>query len=136
MGYILYNNKQEEIGTYQVTARLDYGYTWGDGTTDDEILTCEIKRPTPTITYNNNSGSGCSTKVVTYESPYGTLCTPTRTGYTFEGWYTEEGTLYDETDAIYANICVYAKWDGVWYSFVYNTISRLFVLVNTIYRLI
>lgn len=40
-----------------------------------------------TLTYNNNGGSGCSTKTITNGSTYGTLCTPTRSGYTFIGWY-------------------------------------------------
>ncbi len=34
------------------------------------------------------SGSKTATKSVTYDSTYGTLPTPTRTGYTFDGWYT------------------------------------------------
>ena len=40
-----------------------------------------------TITYNNNGGSGCSSKTVTYGSTYGNLCTPTREGYIFVGWF-------------------------------------------------
>ena len=42
-----------------------------------------------TVTYNDNGGSGCSSssKTVTYGSTYGNLCTPTRSGYIFAGWY-------------------------------------------------
>ena len=42
-----------------------------------------------TITYNDNGGSGCSSssKTVTYGSTYGNLCTPTREGYIFVGWF-------------------------------------------------
>ena len=42
-----------------------------------------------TITYNDNGGSGCSgsSKTVKYGSVYGNLCTPTRSGYIFAGWY-------------------------------------------------
>ena len=42
-----------------------------------------------TVTYNDNGGSGCSgsSKTVTYGSAYGNLCTPTRNGYIFAGWY-------------------------------------------------
>lgn len=42
-----------------------------------------------TITYNDNGGSGCSgsSKTVKYGSTYGNLCTPTRSGYIFAGWY-------------------------------------------------
>ena len=42
-----------------------------------------------TISYNSNGGSGCSSssKTVTYGSTYGNLCTPTREGYIFVGWF-------------------------------------------------
>ena len=41
-----------------------------------------------TVTFNANGGS-CSTasKSVTFDAAYGDLPTPTRTGYTFGGWY-------------------------------------------------
>ena len=45
------------------------------------------KLSTYTITYNNNNGSGCTSKTVNYNSQIGTLCTPKRKGYTFIGWY-------------------------------------------------
>ena len=45
---------------------------------------------TYTVTYNVNGGNALSTttKSVTYDGTYGTLATPTRTGYDFSGWYT------------------------------------------------
>ena len=44
---------------------------------------------TYTVTFNANGGSvSTASKAVTYASTYGTLPTPTRTGYTFNGWYT------------------------------------------------
>ena len=43
---------------------------------------------TYTVTYDANGGSvSPSTTTVTYNSIYGTLPTPTRNGYTFNGWY-------------------------------------------------
>ena len=42
-----------------------------------------------TVTFNGNGGSvSPGSKQVTYDSTYGTLPTPTRTGYIFIGWYT------------------------------------------------
>ena len=42
-----------------------------------------------TVTFDARGGSvSTSSKTVTYNSTYGTLPTPTRTGYTFKGWYT------------------------------------------------
>ncbi len=50
---------------------------------------CEIEPTSYTVTFNPNGGSVSPTsKTVTYGSTYGELPTPTRTGYTFTGWYT------------------------------------------------
>ena len=45
-----------------------------------------------TVTYNVNNGDALAepSKVVTFDNYYGELPTPTRTGYTFVGWFTEE----------------------------------------------
>ena len=50
-------------------------------------LTANWTANTYTVTFNPNGGSvSPTTKTVTYDSAYGTLPTPTRTGYTFAGW--------------------------------------------------
>ena len=44
-----------------------------------------------TVTFNANGGSvSTSSKNATYDSAYGTLPTPTRTGYVFIGWFDEK----------------------------------------------
>ena len=68
-----------------------------------------------TVTFNPNSGNVSQTsKTVTYDSTYGTLPTPTRTGYTFEGWFTAAsgGTqITSETKvAITSAQTLYAHW--------------------------
>ncbi|MCR4615359.1 MAG: InlB B-repeat-containing protein, partial [Clostridiales bacterium] len=43
-----------------------------------------------TLTYNANGGTvSPTTKSITFDSAYGTLATPSRTGYTFNEWYTQ-----------------------------------------------
>lgn len=71
----------------------------------------------PSFTVNFNAGSGyCSTKskTVTYSSTYGTLPTPTRDGYTFDGWYTSAtgGTKVTSSSKVAAtsNHTLYAHW--------------------------
>lgn len=49
-----------------------------------------VKLTSYTITYDNNNGSGCTSKTVNYNSQIGTLCTPKRKGYTFIGWYNSD----------------------------------------------
>lgn len=69
-----------------------------------------------TITYNNNGGTGCSSKTVLRDrGEIGELCTPTREGYDFVGWYKEKEfktpiTSNTKTDSINESITVYAKW--------------------------
>ncbi|MBQ7295375.1 MAG: InlB B-repeat-containing protein [Clostridia bacterium] len=56
---------------------------------DVYYFTSDSTLPTYILTFDANGGS-CSTasKTVTYSNNYGTLPTPTRSGYTFNGWYT------------------------------------------------
>ena len=69
-----------------------------------------------TITFNANGGGTPSqtSKTVTYDGTYGTLPTISRSGYTFEGWYTATsgGTkISDSTKVtITANQTLYAGW--------------------------
>ena len=67
-----------------------------------------------TINYNNNGGTGCSSKInVEYNSSYGDLCTPSRTGYNFQGWYTASsgGTKVTESTIMGdSDVTIYAQW--------------------------
>ena len=68
-----------------------------------------------TVTFNANGGTTSTTsKKVTYASTYGTLPTPTRDGYKFEGWYTAKsgGTKItaSTTVSITAAQTLYAQW--------------------------
>lgn len=46
-----------------------------------------------------DGGNTIQSKTVTYDSPYGALPVPTRTGYTFKGWYTKESGQSSKVDA-------------------------------------
>ncbi|MBR4672181.1 MAG: InlB B-repeat-containing protein [Bacilli bacterium] len=76
------------------------------------ISKCTIN--TYTLTYNNNSGSGCTNKTATHGSAWGKLCTPTRDGYDFKGWYTSAsgGTAVTASTTASGNITVYAHWES------------------------
>jgi uncharacterized repeat protein (TIGR02543 family) len=80
---------------------------------------------TYTVTFNANGGSvSTASKTVTYASTYGTLPTPTRTGYTFAGWYTAAsgGTSITSstTVSITANQTLYAHWTANTYTVTFN----------------
>ena len=66
------------------------------------------------VTYNNNKGSGCYSKSVTIGESYGSLCTPIRSGYTFDGWWSSaDGGTQITSDTIVTsetNHTIYAHW--------------------------
>ena len=79
----------------------------------------------PVVTFDANGGSvGTASKKVFINTPYGTLPTPTRTGYSFVGWYTAAsgGSLVKEDTnvSITSNQTLYAHWTPYTYTVSYN----------------
>ena len=71
-----------------------------------------------TVTFDPNGESvTTNTKVVNYNSAYGELPTPTRTGYKFDGWYTSAtgGTVVSSTTIVTNSSAhtLYAHWSDV-----------------------
>ncbi|NNJ44219.1 MAG: S8 family serine peptidase, partial [Akkermansiaceae bacterium] len=72
---------------------------------------------TYTVTFNANGGGSPSpsSKIVTYDSTYGTLASISRTGYTFMGWFTSGAGGSEITSAttvaITSNQTIYAQWN-------------------------
>lgn len=68
-----------------------------------------------TVAFNANGGvCTTSSKSVTYGSTYGSLPTPTQTGYSFDGWYTlkdgDTKITADSKVSITADQTLYAHW--------------------------
>ena len=99
------------IISYTVTFDVSGGNAWTS-------TTC------PTSSYTFNSSSSACSKTVNSGSTYGTLPTPTRTGYTFNGWYTAAsgGTKIESTStvSITSNTTLYAHWTANSYTVTYN----------------
>ena len=78
------------------------------------------------ITYNLNGGTNAGTNPAMYtiESGAITLADPSRTGYTFGGWYAESDFSGTAVTGIPANSTgnksFYAQWTAVSYSITYN----------------
>ena len=114
------------IGTLPTPTRTGYTFTgWYteptggskvDSTTKltkSTTLYAQWKKITYTISFNANGGSvGTSKKTVEYGSTLGTLPTPTRTGYTFTGWYTAAsgGSKVYSTTKSTKSMTLYAQW--------------------------
>lgn len=80
---------------------------------------------TYTLSFDANGGS-CDTtsKSITYGYYYGDMPTPTRTGYTFVGWYTDssDGTIVSSSDKYLTagDTTVYAHWSINSYTVTYD----------------
>ena len=78
------------------------------------------------VTYDANGGTVSPTyKDMSYfDETYGELATPTKTGYTFAGWYTavSGGTAVISTTSITNNTghTIYAHWNVATYTLTYN----------------
>lgn len=75
------------------------------------------------LTFNPNGGqlsASESTRRVDYGKEIGALPTPTREGYTFEGWYWNDGKKAAETDKVSSDQTLTAKWSGIGYTVKWN----------------
>ncbi len=83
---------------------------------DKTTLIPYMKANEYTVTFDVNGGNELTstTKKVTYDSEYGDMPKPSRTGYAFAGWYTEsiDGTKISKDDkyTIAGNQTLYAQW--------------------------
>lgn len=77
-----------------------------------------------TVTFNANGGSSTTTKSETYGSKYIFPSNPTRTGYTFAGWYTAASggskVTTSTTVATASAHTVYAHWTANTYYVAFN----------------
>jgi uncharacterized repeat protein (TIGR02543 family) len=74
------------------------------------------------VMFDAQGGIPVSPLTATYGSTYGTLPTPTRTGYAFTGWYTGAGTQVTVATAVTtaSDHTLYAKWAANTYTVAYN----------------
>ena len=105
--FLYWNTKKDGSGD---------SYMSGGTYIDNESVTlyAQWRDNKQTLTYNNNGGSGCTSKKVTKGSAYGYLCTPTRSGYTFVGWF--DANYKDSPLNYYADnnsdVYAYFKYDA------------------------
>lgn len=133
---VTYNTTYGELPTPTKTGYTFAGWytqaTGGDAVTsytvmgaDDVTIHAHWTINNYTLTYNVNGGNALSPdhKSVTYNTAYGELPTPTRTGYTFAGWYTliVGGTTVSNSTVMGADdVTIYAHWTANTYSVVFD----------------
>lgn len=91
--------------------------TYGSNYSNQATATCTVTPASVTypVTFNPNGGRvNQASKVVTIGKTYGPLPTPNRTGYSFDGWYTDQtgDTKVTETTTVGTNppATLYAHW--------------------------
>ncbi len=79
------------------------------------LTACNVYPVKVTITYKYNYEGAPADKVVTVDKDANiTLENPSRTGYTFGGWFTDAGCTKAFADKVAtANVTLYAKWTAV-----------------------
>lgn len=140
----------ESTFTFPTDSRIGYTFeVWGDGTAGNWVAgeTFEANATSPahrygdvtfkaswipntyTLTFDKNGDTAVdgefTQKTVTYDAAIGEMPTPTRIGYDFGGWFTENEHYTTEVtaDTIYTianGSTVYAKWNPITYTVTYN----------------
>ena len=84
-----------------------------------------------TVTFNSNGGSSVASQTVLEGSTATRPADPTKSGYTFAGWYKDSSltTAYNFSTAVTANITLYAKWTE---NAAEPTDDNVFTLTNTL----
>lgn len=83
---------------------------------------CKITEPRPkyTITFDSQGGTDVTDRTLPQGAAIYPPTAPTRTGYTFAGWYTDQSCTqpYDFTNAVMPeqSFTLYAKWDALTYT--------------------
>ncbi|HEY8805531.1 MAG TPA: SpoIID/LytB domain-containing protein [Clostridium sp.] len=77
-----------------------------------------------TVTFNSQGGNDVSSKIANYNDVITTPTAPTKTGFTFGGWYKEAGCLNAwnfTSNNVTANTMLYAKWAINKYTVIFNS---------------
>ena len=104
--------------SYSVASPLITGYTADkltvSGSMPDSDVTVDVTFTAKdyTVTYESNGGRTVPSQAVKYNETANKPADPTKSGYTFAGWYTEEKLTnkYDFAAPVTGNITLYAKW--------------------------
>ena len=111
-----------EVAT-SVSVTIEASYTY-NGTTKTAIKTVTVNTKSVTVSFDANGGTvSPATKSYTVYGTYDSLPTPTRSGYTFNGWYTAAsgGTKITASSTVSTSITtLYAQWTKSTYTVSFN----------------
>ena len=123
-------SKTKAVQTLTFSLSFGFNLTWSGTAMGVKSASTSVKipiKPTYTITYNANGGSGAPSSQTKWLDESITLSStkPTRTGYTFKGWATSASattSAYDPGDTYTTNakLTLYAVWSIITYTVTYN----------------
>ena len=105
------NLKKNSFYTWDVVAEAD-DYCESQPTAWIEFTTLDVY----TVTFNSNGGTAVESQTVDRGSKATKPANPTKTGYTFAGWYTEADTEFSFNTSIESATTLYAKWNANQYT--------------------
>lgn len=92
-----------------------YGTSYTDGQkislTEDITLYAQWEINKYKVTFNSNGGTSVPEQIVNYNEKVSGPNDPTKEGYKFKGWYTDNNTLYNFDAEVTEDITLYAKWE-------------------------
>ena len=96
-------------------AELTTAFDFATPVTADTTLYAKWTINEYTVTFNANGGSAVAEQTVEYNATASEPSDPTKTGYTFAGWYAdaELTAAYDFATPVTADTTLYAKWTEV-----------------------
>lgn len=101
------------LGWYREASCIHRWILASDLVTGPMTLYAKWRINTYTVSFNSSGGSAVSSISAIYNTTIAEPAPPTRTGYTFSGWYKESGFITPwvfSTEVITSNITLYAKW--------------------------
>ena len=104
------------VGSFTITASV------GGGTVK-QTRTCTTAMPVYTVSFYSNGGSNVISQSVTSGQKATKPADPTKTGYNFTGWYSDQALTkaYSFNAAVTSNMTLYAGWERITYTVSFNS---------------
>ena len=114
-----------DLDGWYIDEAYSQSYDFNAPVTESLTLYAKWTKVILTVAFDSKGGSDVANQSVDYNGK-ATLPAPapTRTGYIFGGWFTDDSfaaeTEYDFGAAVTGNLTLYAKWSAIGYSVVFN----------------
>ena len=93
--------------------------------TKNIVLSADWIEKQYTVTFDSNDGSIVPNQTINYADTVIEPTAPTRTGYEFKGWYTDNDSFQNkwvfDTDLVTEDITLYAKWETIKYTVTFDS---------------